>query len=453
MKTSSAEKEIGIEVFASASQGISGLIKQVPEDFIVEEILLDGSRAKRIPEPPSRLGGDSRYLICSLIKRNWETIFATRVIARKLGISEGRIQTLGLKDKRAVTAQHVSIESIKMEELKRIMSEGLMVQPLRYSPNMVFPHMLYGNAFHIAIRRIEHPCSVITDRTEATLNRLRSLGGFPNFFGHQRFGVMRPITHQVGKALAEGSLEKAALLFLAERSPWEHSVSRLARENLSRSCDFETALEEFPKNLFYERLMLSYLSKHPEDYTGAFRQLPSRLRRLFLHAYQSYLFNCFLSERAKREIPIEEPQSGDYVLKADSNGLPSRSHIKATSRNLEDLRQSVRKRRMCVGLPLIGFRQCTSEGVQGEIEHSILQREKMTLQDFHVSSMPEVSAGGGLRATVAQIQGLRFEMPRDDELNSLSRKLELNFTLHRGCYATSFLREIMKPDNLVKAGF
>ena len=453
MNTSSAEKGIGIEVFASANPGISGFIKQRPEDFIVEEILLDGSRAERAYEPPSQLTGDNRYLICLLIKRNWDTILATRVIARQLGINEGRIQSAGLKDKRAVTAQHISIENIKMEELKRITREGLTVQPLRYSPNLIFQHMLYGNTFQIVIRRIQHPRAVITDRTEATLSRLRSLGGFPNFFGHQRFGVTRPITHKVGKALVKGNLEQAVLLFLAEHSPWEHSQSRLARERLSKSCDFETALEEFPKILFYERLMLSYLNKHPDDYIGALRQLPIRLRRLFLQAYQSYLFNYFLSERAKREIPIERPKSGDFVLKVDSNGLPSRSYIKATSRNLEGLWQSVKKERMCVALPLIGFRRSTSEGVQGEIESSILQREKLTPQDFHIPSLPEVSAGGGLRTTVAPVQGLRFEVPKDDELNPSSRKLELNFTLHRGCYATSFLREIMKPGNLVEAGF
>jgi tRNA(Glu) U13 pseudouridine synthase TruD len=108
---------------------------------------------------------------------------------------------------------------------------------------------------------------------------------------------------------------------------------------------------------------------------------------------------------------------------------------------------------MFVALPLIGFRQSTSDGLQGEIEASILQRENVTQQHFQTPSMPEVSAGGGLRATVARVQDLSLGKPVDDEQNPAKRKLGLGFTLHRGCYATVFLREIMKPDNLIEAGF
>ncbi|UCD96907.1 MAG: tRNA pseudouridine(13) synthase TruD [Candidatus Bathyarchaeota archaeon] len=453
MSTSHVEKDIGIEGFASTHLGIGGSIKHSPEDFTVEELLLDGSRVKSTYDPPSRSEEKDRYLICLLVKQDWDTITAIHIIARQLGIHEERIQAMGLKDKRAVTAQYISIENIKMIELKRITTKGLTVQPLRYSPNMMFPQMLYGNAFKIVIRQIPLSHSAITNRMNAMLDSLRSLGGFPNFFGHQRFGVTRPITHKVGRALAEGDLKQAVLVFLANYSAWEHPQARLARIRLSESSDFKTALEEFPKNLAYERLLLSYLQKHPEDFTGALRELPIQLRRLFLQAYQSYLFNRFLSERAKRGIPIEKPQKGDYVLKADSNRLPSRSYVKATSRNLETLRRSVKKGEMFVALPLIGFRQSPSDGLQGEIEASVLQRENITQQHFLTPSLPEVSAGGGLRATVARVQNLSFEMPMNDEQNPAKRKLGLGFTLHRGCYATVFLRELMKPHNLAEAGF
>ena len=141
------------------------------------------------------------------------------------------------------------------------------------------------------------------------------------------------------------------------------------------------------------------------------------------------------------------------MLKVDSNRLPSRSYVKATSRNLEKLWRSVKNGTMFVALPLIGFRQSTSDGLQGEIEASVLQRENITQQDFRTPSMPEISAGGSLRTTVARVQDLRLGVPRDDEQNPAKRKLRLGFTLHRGCYATVFLREIMKPDSLVEAGF
>ena len=125
------------------------------------------------------------------------------------------------------------------------------------------------------------------------------MGGIPNFFGHQRFGTTRPITHLVGKAIVEGDFEKAAMLYLAKPSVHEHPSSRNARAELRSTRDFKQALNNFPKQLRFERLMLSYLVEKPDDFVGAFTRLPVKLQGLFVQAYQSYLFNRFLSERIK----------------------------------------------------------------------------------------------------------------------------------------------------------
>jgi tRNA pseudouridine13 synthase len=294
---------------------------------------------------------------------------------------------------------------------------------------------------------------VIQERVSNTVNELHTLRGIPNFFGHQRFGTIRPITHLVGKALARKNLEKAAFLFLAKPSPYEHPQSREARQRLMESGDFKEALKHFPRILLYERLMLIHLAKHPKEYVGAFRKLPKRLRRLFLQAYQSYLFNRFLSQRLRRKIPIDKPQIGDYIVKTDSHGLPTNNYIKADTQNVEALDKAVRKGEMYVAIPLIGFKQPPSEGVQGEIEQSILESEKVTQANFHVSTMPEMSASGGLRATLAPVIDAKVDKPVKDELNSSKKKLRVSFTLHRGCYATIVLREFMKSHNLINAGF
>ncbi len=253
--------------------------------------------------------------------------------------------------------------------------------------------------------------------------------------------------------MARKDLEKAALIFLAQPSRYEHPQSREARHKLLETMDFKGVLKIFPRRLLYERLMLSHLAKHPKDYVGAFRRLPKRLCSLFLQAYQSYLFNRFLSQRLLRKIPINEPQIGDFVVKTDSHGLPTNSFEVAAPENLKDLRKAVIERTMYVAIPLIGFKQATSEGVQGEIEQSILDKEKITQTDFHVSSMPEMSAAGELRAAVTPIIDFNIGSPVKDELNPGKRRLNVSFTLHRGCYATVVLRELMKPRNLIEAGF
>ena len=453
MKVPTIEKQLGIETFVTKSRGIGGVIRQMPEDFMVEEVLVDGSKAELKPKLRGQVTGEGRYLICLLVKRDWDTLLAARKIAKQLGISERRVRIAGIKDKKALTAQHISIENINLRQLRRIRVDDIHVYPLRYSPNMIFPHMSFGNTFHIAIRNISHSNAVLQERMSDMVNELRVLGGIPNFFGHQRFGTIRPITHLVGKALAHDDLERAALLFLAESSPYEHPQSREARQRLQETRDFKEVINVFPRWLLYERLMLAHLVKHPKNFVGAFRRLPRRLCRLFLQAYQSYIFNRFLSQRLLRKIPINEPQLGDYVVKTDSHGLPIRSYIKATHGKLEDLRKKVKKGEMYVAIPLIGFKQTSSEGLQGEIEHSILESEKITQANFYVYSAPEMSAAGELRATMTPIINLNADEPVKDESNLRKKELRISFTLHRGCYATVVLREFMKPRNMIKAGF
>ena len=453
LRVPAVERLLGIETFASETLGVGGKIRQTSEDFVVEEVLVDGSRAEIQPKLSSQLTGEGRYLVCLLVKRNWDTLLIVRRIARQLGISERRIQIAGIKDKRAMTAQHISIENISLERLKRLRIDDAQLFPLKYSPNMVFPHMSFGNTFHLTIRGVSHSQRVIQERTSKTLDVLRVLGGVPNFFGHQRFGTIRPITHLVGKALVQGDLEKAALIFLAQPSPHEHPESREARKTLSETQDYSKAADYFPRQLLYERLMLSHLTKRPGHYVGAFRRLPRRLCSILLQSYQSYLFNRFLSQRLLRGIPIDEPQVGDYVVKTDSNGLPARTYMKASPGKLEELRKAVKKGIMYVAIPLIGFKQLPSGGLQGDIERAILESERVAPRDFYVSSMPEMSAPGEPRVAITPIIDIRLETPERDELNKGKKKMLVSFTLHRGCYATVVLREFMKPYNLIKAGF
>jgi len=454
LKVPSVEKQIGIEAFISKTQGVGGQIRQRPEDFLVEEILVNGSRAKTTRKPaPSQISGEGRYLICLLVKRNCDTLLTARRIARQLGISERRVQIGGIKDKRAVTAQHISIENIKLTKLGRIQSDDFTLHPLHYSPSMVFPHMLFGNAFRITIRNISRSSRFVQEKASETVQELRVRGGVPNFFGHQRFGTIRPITHLVGKALAENDIEKAALLFLARPSFHEHPRSREARQQLLETGDFKVAFKNFPRRLVYERLMLSHLARHPREYAKAFRRLPKRLCRLFLQAYQSYLFNRFLSQRILQEIPIDEPQNGDYVVKTDRHGLPSSSYVKATTDILDSLRRAVKKGEMYIAIPLIGLKQPPSEGVQGEIEQHILEAEEIDQASFQVPSMPEMGSAGELRAILSPLANLSVEKPLKDELNPRKKKLEMSFTLHRGRYATVVLREFMKVRNVIKAGY
>jgi len=387
-----------------------------------------------------------------LVKRDWDTLRAVKKVARRMGISYKRVQIAGIKDAKALTAQHISIRGVTSERVSRVKIKDIALRPLRFSDERIHSRLLLGNKFHILIRAISHSSSLIEKRVKNVQNELSSLGGFPNFFGHQRFGTVRPLTHLVGVCLVRGNLEKAALTYLAQPSPYEHPESRETRQQLRDTQDFREALRRFPTYLRYERLMLTHLTRQPTDFVGAFRKLPLKLRRLLVQAYQSFLFNKFLSQRMKRGVGLNEPQVGDYVVHVDNHGLPTKS-AQVTSQSFSSVKKALREGRTRVAIPLIGFKQQPSDGVQGEIEREILEAENVAPQDFYVSSMLEASAPGGLRTILASIIDFSVEEVSRDSASPRKRKMGLGFTLHRGSYATVLLREFMKPRNLIKAGF
>lgn len=450
------EKLMGIEVYATRSLGIGGTIRQFIEDFVVEEMLVNGSKAEVCPtkDDKGKVVYKGRYLLCVMIKRNWDTFLAIREVTNQLNINSRRIQIAGIKDAKAVTAQHITIEDVMPEEIEKVKVRDIEVRPLGYFRTKISPYFLLGNNFHITIRAISHPETTIKKRITETLKELNAMGGVPNFFGHQRFGTTRPITHLVGKAIVQGNFKKAAMIFLAKPGLFEHPESREAREQLQSTQDFRRALRNFPKQLHYERLILKHLVKKPEDFVGAFRRLPIKLRQLFPQAYQAYLFNKFLSRRIAKGLPLNKAEVGDYVVNVERSGLPMiRMYRIVSSQKLCEINRVVKAGRMRLAIPIIGFKQATSRGIQGEIEVETLKKEGISLEDFKIPLMPEISAKGELRTALTELRNYSlYEISRD--LANPSKYLaKLHFTLYRGSYATIFLREIMKPRNPIKAGF
>ena len=450
MDVPEVEKRIGITVFATKSAGFGGVIRRKPDDFVVEELLIGGERAS--VTPVAQFSGLGRYLVCVLVKRNWDTLLAVKTIARQLGVSVERIAFAGMKDTRALTAQHISLYGIRPEEVERIRIGGIRVVPVWYG-NVKISELLFGNRFTILISSISVKKDDVTRLANDVQEELLSLGGIPNFFGHQRFGTTRPITHLVGKTIVKGDLEEAALIFLAHSSVFEHPSMREVRDELLETKDFEEALAGFPRHFKYERLMLKHLVGYPNDFLGAFRRLPLRLRALFVQAYQSFLFNRFLSERIRRSADWCAADVGDLIAALDEHGLPLAEGKVATAENLARLADNVASGKAFVSVPLVGFRQFLSKGGQGEIEAKVLAEEDIVPESFHCPAMPEVAALGGLRAVLTPLINFTADRPVADKENPTMHELRLQFALSRGCYATIPLREFMKPQNPVVAGF
>ena len=452
------DKLLGIEVYATETPGIGGVIRQSVDDFAVEEVLVDGSRARIEKAGESQVLGASpsrrRYLLCVLVKRNWDTFIVIKNIAKQLGISQNQISIAGIKDAKAVTAQHVTIEHGSMEDVSRINVKDIEVRPVGYFRDKLSPYYLLGNNFNVRIKAINHPESTIEKRITGTIRELEAIGGIPNFFGHQRFGTTRPITHLVGKAIVKGDFEEAVMLFLAQPSVYEHPSSRQARRELHSKQDFKQALQNFPKQLRYERLMLSHLVEKPDDFIGAFKRLPIKLQALFVQAYQSYLFNRFLSERIRNGFALNTAEVGDYMVNVERSGLPMiKTGKMADAATLAETNESIKTGKMRIALPLVGIKQRFSQGVMGQIEKQILEAEGIKTENFKIDAIPMISGRGELRAIVSPIKNFRVHNISRIADNLKEHQAELEFMLLRGSYATVLLREIMKPHNPISAGF
>jgi tRNA pseudouridine13 synthase len=442
---------LGMTQYATTSEGVGGFIKREAEDFVVEEMLVDGSKADVNGTVPNRVIGSTpnrqRHLLCLLVKRNWDTFIATKNVAKSLGIEPNRVQFAGIKDAKAVTAQYITLENVSIVEAAKIDVTDAKVVPIGYVREVLSLFYLLGNHFTITVRNPQAPEAQLKPQVEAVMQQITAAGGIPNFFGHQRFGTTRPITHLVGKALIRGSFEEAAMMFLAKPSIYEHPNSRAARQALQDSHDFKAAAEGFPRQLRFERLMLGHLSENPTDYVGAFRRLPPKLQALFVQAYQSYLFNQFLSERLKLRLPLNAALEGDFVVPVERSGLPLTSMAKlVTADNLDSVNGQVAAGKLRLAFPIVGQKQKLSGGIMGEVEAGILQSEGTGDDVRWLNELSRSGGKGGLRTAETPVRDFKL-------LEASGDSVKMSFTLLRGCYATVLLREILKPADPVSAGF
>jgi tRNA pseudouridine13 synthase len=457
LPTPSIDKLLGMEVYATKSLGIGGTIRETTDDFVVEEDLVDGSLASTNGTFRGRELGytlqKQRYLLLVLVKRNWDTLLVIKNIAKQLSIDQRRIQIAGIKDAKAVTAQHITIENGSVEDASKVNIKDIRMSPIGYLPRAISLYYLLGNHFEIKIKSIKHKQSTIEMRISDTMKELEAMGGIPNFFGHQRFGSTRPITHLVGKAIVEGEFEKAVMLFLAKPSVHEHPASRQVRQELQTTGNFKQALENFPKQLRFERLMLNHLVQKPNDFVGAFQRLPVKLQELFVQAHQSYLFNRFLSERIKHRLALNKAEIGDYAVGVERSGLPLTRMVEVvTIENVVEVNEQIKAGKKRVALPIVGLKNKLSQGIMGQMEKEVLEKEEIKKENLKINAIPGIYVRGGLRTTITPIRDFKM-LSVSTNAEGESFQVNLSFMLLRGSYATVLLREIMKPSNPIISGY
>lgn len=426
----SREAVIGLEIFYTDTPGIGGRLKRSPEDFLVEEM----------SSYPERVEG-GKVTIAKVTAQNWEMNRLVRELSKALGISRDGIGFAGTKDKRAITSQLMSFHA-PVERVMAINVHQVKVEDAYPAKKTLTIGDLVGNRFHILVSGTSLRGGSLADALEGTARALKELGGYPNFFGVQRFGAVRPVTHEVGRWIVRGDFEQAVMTYAGNPVPQESEKTQEARRTLDQERDFQRALDYFPRTLTFERMAIGYLARNPDDYVGAIQVLPPNLQMMFVHAYQSYLFNRMLSERVRRGLPLNRPLVGDIVLPADRLGLPDHDHgVPVTAGNLDLVERQVRNGRAFISAVLFGSESVLCEGEMGDIERKIIAEEGLENKDFMVPYLHQCSSKGNRREVLGRIGDLAYQAGEDE--------VRFSFALNKGCYATSLLREFMKKGELM----
>ncbi len=416
MKVPKLDEFIGMRVYWSPYPPVKAKLRQEANDFVVKEVLQDGLMASPTEGEIKR----ERYALLVLEKTGESTLDVLEELSRKTGIPIEEIGVAGLKDKRAHTFQFITIPQRFLDRLKNVDLTNACLYPRAGVPfHLSSAHML-GNEFRITLRDVN------PSETPILREHAKKLSLFPNFFGYQRFGVIRPISHIVGKRILSGDYKGAVIDLLCRTFEGEPPPHKEARKRLYEERDFKEALKYFPKKLRAERKVLYHLSKNPRDFVGALRRLGKYLLNLFVEAYQSYLFNLSLSFRIERGFSLFLPLPGEPVFKYGKWEFPA--------------------------IKVVGYATTLRNTVQDLLIKEILEEENVETTSFKVKDFPEIRARGWLRCSVALAEDLTIS-EKDDELNPGKKKLTLRFFLMKGSYATVFLRELIKPEDPAILGF
>lgn len=423
---SELDKFLGIEVYGTSSRGIGGVLRKKLEDFVVEEIPLHG-------------GSSGNLVLLIIKKRGIDTLTAAVMLSKKLKIPLKDVGFAGLKDARSISIQRFTVKAPENFDASSISNEKLKVIGAYRAKKHLRPGMLLGNSFTITIRDLSPSADEVEAIVREALSQLDALGGVPNFYGYQRFGINRPNTHIVGKLLIKGDYEKAVMEILATPYPHEPKNHREARAFLAETMDFKRALRKFPKNLIFERQMMKWLIRRPNDYLGALKALPKYLLTLHVDAYLSYIFNRALSERLRKLDSLGRIVEGDIIAKCDAYGNPTRPTFIAKSPCME-LKEDQ--------LILAFVPACIKVRVGGYMNELILSLFKLEGLEPPFNSLENL----GLQGRLGLLRQLAFK-PLDLLYAVENDTLKMRFTLPKSSYATILLREIMKPEDPIAAGF
>ncbi|MBW3012505.1 tRNA pseudouridine(13) synthase TruD [Candidatus Woesearchaeota archaeon] len=304
-------------------------LKQLPEDFIVKEIF------------SPKLYDKGEYVYVLLTKKNYNTLDAIKAISKKLNIVMKSFGFAGSKDRNAVTTQVISIRTseAKQKLLEKIALNDISIEVLGQSDKPVSLGDHEGNEFIITVRNIDSIPNINPK--------------FINYFGEQRFGKNNI---EIGKAML--------------KREWKKAVELIDDKNVK-----------------------DYFEKNPTDPIGAIKILPGKLISMYIHAYQSDIWN-----KVAGQVDCDEFSTPGFG-------------IEETDEKADSLTQE------------------------------FLEKDGIDERAFIIREIQGINSEGKVRKRIAKAENLKIVSESEDELNKGKKKIIIQFSLGKGSYATEFVKQ------------
>ncbi len=314
-------------------------LKEKPEDFLVDE------------ELDRNLADAGEYLVLKVTKRRYNTEDMVETLAEHTNTGRRRFGYAGNKDRQAITTQHVSVKGGQPSAFEDLSLNDIDVEVKGYTDTPISLGDLSGNNFTIRVKGV-------------TADDVEHRDTFVNYFDEQRFSSAN---HLIGKHIV--------------KDRYDDAISILQDDD------------------YHGEIIDDHLRDHPNDYKTALRQLPGNLLQLFVHAYQSQLWN--------------------RCVKENLDGL---SH--------DDT------------FPIIGFGTRPDNDLEKKVLKDVMDDEDITPRSFIIRSIPELSAEGTRRDVYRAIKDLSVTEERG--------AVKISFYLEKGSYATMAIKHLLDNVHVTK---
>ncbi|WP_292460894.1 tRNA pseudouridine(13) synthase TruD [Methanothermococcus sp.] len=396
-------------------------LRQIPEDFIVKEILdNDINNIENNTDKES-------FNLYTLKKTNIENLKALSYVSKEFNIPLKNIGYCGLKDRHAITTQYITIpsnygvlsideENLKLNYIKTIK------KPLKIGD-------LKGNMFKITVRGIDKKVFLKIGEN------LRNLYiGAPNYYDDQRFGS---VFHNkfIAKEYLKGNYENALKILLTNYKKSENKrIKDLKRYIKSNWNNWEKILKYIKNNKIKSKMfvnIIKYLAYEDNqvNYKEALKYVDNRLKKLFISAYQSYLWNECVKELLKNYIPKDERIYLDY----------SCGTFLFYKKIDDKLFNELKNKTFPTIAPDINYNKFNEE--YQNIISKVLKKEGVKLNDFN--KLNELSKLSYSERYILSIpKNINYGTFKKDELNKGKYKITVEFELNKGSYATIIIKRV-----------